>query len=99
MICHSSRCCDMPEARICEMRLYWVPTSPSMFSHFGLLASAGVLSGSSEMWQAPHDMPMRNCGSDGTPNSPPGADYPPPRDPPTDFAKASHLSKKHIALR
>jgi hypothetical protein len=20
--CHSSRCCDMPEARICEMRLY-----------------------------------------------------------------------------
>ena len=53
----------MPEASICDTRLYWLPTSPSMFSHLGLLGSAGGFSGSYEMWQAPHDMPMRNGGS------------------------------------
>ena len=33
----------MPEARICEIRLYWAPTSPSRFSHCGLFGSAGRL--------------------------------------------------------
>src|SRR5262245_47251124 len=61
--CHSKTCCDIPEARICDTRLNWLPTSPSMFSHFGLLESEGGFRALYEMWQAPHDMPIRNGGS------------------------------------
>jgi hypothetical protein len=44
--CHSRVFTAMPDAMISEARLYWFPTSPSMFSQFGLLASAGGFSGS-----------------------------------------------------
>src|SRR5262249_15416746 len=47
--CHSRTCGSIPEASICDTRLYWLPTSPSMFSHSGLLGSAGGFSGSYEM--------------------------------------------------
>ena len=43
--CHSRRSCDMPEPSSCEMRLYWLPTRPSMFFHSGALGSAGGLVG------------------------------------------------------
>ena len=67
--CHSSECCDMPEASICETRLYSLPTRPSIFSHFGLFGSPGGFVGLYEMWQAPHAMPMRNGGSTEPSNS------------------------------
>src|SRR5215831_14619074 len=47
--CHSRTCGSIPEASICDTRLYWLPTSPSMFSHSGLLGTAGGFSGSYEM--------------------------------------------------
>jgi hypothetical protein len=45
------------------MRVYWLPTSPLMFSHFGFAGSAGGLSGSKAMWHEPHEVPIRNGGS------------------------------------
>ena len=35
-ICHSRLLSDIPEAMISEDRLYWFPTSPSMFSQAGV---------------------------------------------------------------
>ncbi len=46
MSCHSSRCGDIPLPSMLEMRLYWLPTSASMFSQAGWLGSAGGFSGS-----------------------------------------------------
>ena len=45
MSCHSRRCGESPLPRSSEMRLYWLPTSASMFSQAGWLGSAGGLSG------------------------------------------------------
>ena len=44
--CHSSRCGERPLPSRFETRLYWLPTSASMFSQPGLVGSAGGLSGS-----------------------------------------------------
>ena len=44
--CHSRRFFDMPEPSMTETMLYWLPTNPSMFSHFGLSGSSGGFSGS-----------------------------------------------------
>src|SRR5687768_13649647 len=49
-ICHSSVLLGMPETMISEMRVYWLPTRPLMFSHFGWAGSSGGLSGSKAMW-------------------------------------------------
>src|SRR5690606_12426739 len=62
-ICHSSVFAAMPYTMISEMRVYWLPTRPLMFSHFGFAGSSGGLSGSNAMWHDPHDVPMRNGGS------------------------------------
>ena len=53
----------MPEVRTSEMREYWLPWAPLMFSHFGLAGSLGGLRGSNAMWQEPQAVPMRNGGS------------------------------------
>src|SRR5262245_61335872 len=34
-ICHSRLVVDIPDAMTSDMRLYWFPTSASMFSHVG----------------------------------------------------------------
>src|ERR1700674_235332 len=46
MSCHSRRCCDMPDASICDTRLNWLPTRPSTFFHSGAPTFAGGFSGS-----------------------------------------------------
>ena len=61
--CHSSVSGGMPDTKISEMRRYWLPTVPLMFSHDGLAGSGGGRSGSKAMWQPPHAMPIRNGGS------------------------------------
>ena len=53
----------MPDPRISEMRRYWLPIAPLMFSHFGRAGSAGGFSGSNAMWHEPQDVPIRNGGS------------------------------------
>src|SRR5262245_62054102 len=55
----------MPEPSSSEMRRYWLPIAPLMFSHLGWAGSAGGLSGSNAMWHEPQDVPMRNGGSIG----------------------------------
>src|SRR5262245_43223937 len=62
-IWYSSELCGIPEPRSSEMRRYWFPIAPLMFSHFGCAASAGGLSGSNAMWQEPQEVPIRNGGS------------------------------------
>ena len=44
--CHSSRCGERPLPSMFEMRLYWLPTRASMFSHAGSAGSAGGFVGS-----------------------------------------------------
>ena len=44
--CHSSRCGDSPLPSRFETRLYWLPTSASMFSQAGFDGSAGGFCGS-----------------------------------------------------
>ena len=46
MSCHSSRCGERPLPRSSETRLYWLPTSASMFSQAGCVGSSGGFSGS-----------------------------------------------------
>ena len=53
----------MPEPSSSEMRRYWLPITPLMFSHLGWAGSAGGLSGSNAMWHEPQEVPMRNGGS------------------------------------
>ncbi len=55
--------CDMPEPRISEMREYWLPMAPLMFSHLGWAGSLGGFSGSNAMWHEPQAVPIRNGGS------------------------------------
>src|SRR5512132_4063520 len=62
-ICASSVVPDMPDVMISDMREYWLPMAPLMFSHFGWAASLGGFRGSNEMWHEPHAVPMRNGGS------------------------------------
>ena len=44
--CHSSRCGEIPLPSMFDTRLYWLPTSASMFSQLGCFGSAGGFSGS-----------------------------------------------------
>jgi len=53
----------MPEPRISDMRVYWLPIAPLMFDHCGCEGSCGGLSGSKAMWHEPQEMPIRNGGS------------------------------------
>src|SRR5512145_1357584 len=62
-ICHSGLSVGMPDTISSEMRRYWLPTPPLMFSHLGCSASLGGLSGSKAMWHEPQDVPIRNGGS------------------------------------
>ena len=62
-IWYSSESYGIPEPSSSEMRRYWLPTAPLMFSHFGRSGSAGGLSGSNAMWQEPQEVPIRNGGS------------------------------------
>ncbi len=56
-ICASSVVPAMPEASTSEMRLYWLPMPPLMFSHLGFAGSFGGCAGSNAMW---HDA-ARQC--------------------------------------
>src|SRR6187399_66820 len=62
-ICHSMLVFGIPEPKSSDMREYWLPTSPLMFSHFGCAGYAGGLSGSNAMWHEPQAVPIRNGGS------------------------------------
>jgi hypothetical protein len=53
----------MPEPSSSDMRVYWLPIRPLMFSHLGCAGSAGGLSGSKAMWQEPQEVPIRKGGS------------------------------------
>ena len=62
-ICHSMLVFGIPEPRSSDMREYWLPTRPLMFSHFGCAGSSGGLSGSNAIWHEPQVVPIRNGGS------------------------------------
>jgi hypothetical protein len=53
----------MPEPSSSDMRVYWLPIRPLMFSHLGWAGSAGGLRGSKAMWQEPQEVPIRKGGS------------------------------------
>jgi hypothetical protein len=53
----------IPEPSSSDMRVYWLPIRPLMFSHFGCAGSAGGLSGSKAMWHEPQEVPIRKGGS------------------------------------
>ena len=62
-ICHSRLVRAMPEPRTSDMRVYWLPIRPLMFSHCGCAVSLGGFFGSKAMWHEPQVVPMRNGGS------------------------------------
>src|SRR5918997_1280706 len=62
-ICHSRLVRGMPDPRSSDMRVYWLPMSPWMFSQLGFAGSAGGFRGSKAIWHEPHVVPIRNGGS------------------------------------
>src|SRR5258706_15504847 len=62
-ICHSRLVFAMPEPSSSDIRVYWLPIRPLMFSHFGCAGSAGGFNGSNAMWHEPQVVPIRNGGS------------------------------------
>jgi len=62
-ICHSRSSCGMPEMRISETRMYWLPTRPERFSHLGCSGSSGGLAGLKATWQEAQAVPIRKGGS------------------------------------
>src|SRR5439155_19151334 len=62
-ICHSRPVFGIPDPSNSDMREYWFPISPLMFSHCGCAGSLGGFNGSNAMWHEPQVVPIRNGGS------------------------------------
>ena len=61
--CHSRLVRAIPEPKSSDIRVYWLPIRPLMFSHRGRAGFTGGLRGSNAMWHEPQVVPMRYGGS------------------------------------